>query len=125
MATQTGRATKKSGDFTGRQAAQVAAAAAEDKKQRDAEIAMMTKAEQEKFDNSVTDVTTPNKPEVIEEVMEVGVVAADDSVVVRVAEDIDNMTFGYRNNYSFKAGGKYKVPKPLAQRLESLGLIWH
>lgn len=119
------RTTKKAGDFTGRQAQQVAAAAAEEKKQRDAEIAMMTKAEQEEFENSVTDVTNPQKPQVVDEVLEVGVETADDSVVIRVAEDIDNMTFGYRNNYTFKAGGKYKVPKGVANRLESLGLVWH
>ena len=125
MATQTGRATKKQGDYTGRRAAAEAAKAAEEKKQRDAEIAMMTRAEQEEFENSVTDVTNPQKPTIVDEVVEVGVETADDSVVVRVAEDIENMTFGYRNNYTFKAGGKYKVPKGVANRLESLGLLWH
>lgn len=126
MATQTGRPQKKSGDFTGRQAAAEAAKAAEEKKARQEQIAMQTAAEQQEFDESVFDVTqNPQQPTVVDEVVPVGVETADDSVVVRVAEDIDNMTFGYRNNYTFKAGGKYKVPKALAARLESLGLIWH
>lgn len=129
MATQTGtrgRSTKKAGDFTGRQAAAEAAKAAEEKKARQDEIAMRTAEEQREFDESVFDVTqNPAEPTVVDEVVPVGVETADDSVVVRVAEDIDNMTYGYRNNYTFKAGGKYKVPKALAERLESLGLIWH
>jgi hypothetical protein len=126
MATQTGRSTKKSGDFTGRQAASEAAKAAEQKKARAEEIAMRTAEEQREFDESVFDVTqNPQKPTIVDEVVEVGVETADDSVVVRVAEDIENMTFGYRNTYTFKAGGKYQVPKALADRLESLGLLWH
>ena len=126
MATQTGRPTKKSGDFTGRQAASEAAKAAEQKKARKEEIAMRTAEEQREFDESVFDVTqNPQAPTVVDEVEAVGVETADDSVIVRVAEDIDNMTFGYKNNYTFKAGGKYKVPKALADRLESLGLLWH
>lgn len=126
MATQTGRQTKKQGDFTGRQAAAEAAKAAQDKKTRDAEIAMITAQEQKEFEDSVFDVTqNPTEPVIVDEVVEVGVQMADDSVVVRVAEDIDNMTVGYKNNYTFKAGGKYKVPRAVADRLESLGLLWH
>jgi hypothetical protein len=126
VATQTGRQTKKQGDFTGRQAAAEAAKAAQDKKTRDAEIAMINAAEKEEFDNSIFDVTKdPSQPIVVDEVVEVGVEMADDSVVVRVAEDIDNMTVGYKNNYTFKAGGKYQVPKAVADRLEHLGLLWH
>jgi hypothetical protein len=126
MATQTGRSTKKSSDFTGRQAAAEAAKAAEEQKARKEEIAMRTAEEQREFDDSVFDVTqNPQAPTVVDEVVEVGVELADDSVVVRVAEDIEHMTFGYRNEYSFKAGGKYKVPRALAERLERLGLIWH
>lgn len=129
MATQTGtrgRSTKKSGDFTGRQAQAEAAKAAEEKRARAEQISMQTAEEQREFDESVFDMTqNPAKPSVVDEVVPVGVETADDSVVVRVAEDIENMTYGHRNNYSFKAGGKYKVPKAVAERLESLGLVWH
>jgi hypothetical protein len=126
VTTQTGRSTKKQGDFTGRQAQEQAARAAQDKKTRDAEIAMITAQEKAEFEDSVFDVTTdPLHPTVIDEVVEVGVEMANDTVVVRVAEDIDNMTVGHGNTYTFKAGGKYQVPKQVADRLESLGLLWH
>jgi hypothetical protein len=126
VATQTGRSSKKQGDFTGRQAQEQAAKAAQDKKTRDAEIAMITAQEKAEFEEAVFDVTKdPSQPIVVDEVVEVGVEMANDTVVVRVAEDIDNMTVGYKNNYTFKAGGKYQVPKIVADRLEKLGLLWH
>lgn len=126
MATTTGRQTKKQNDFTGRQAEAEAKKAAADKRAKAEELSQITAQEQREFDESVYDVTqSPSEPQVLEEVVEVGVQSADDTVVVRVAEDIDNMTVGYRNNYTFKAGGKYKVPQAVADRLESLGLLWH
>lgn len=124
--TNTPRSQKKQSDFTGRQAQAEAAKAAAKKAEQEAQTAAAVQAEKEEFDNSVFDATTnPSEPTVIDDVVEVGVEMADDSVVVRVAEDIDNMTYGHRNNYTFKAGGKYKVPKAVAERLESLGLVWH
>jgi hypothetical protein len=126
VTTQTGRSTKKQGDFTGRQAQEQAAKAAQDKKTRDAEIAMINAQEKAEFEQAVFDVTgDPSHPIVIDEVVEVGVEMANDTVVVRVAEDIDNMTVGYKNTYTFKAGGKYQVPRIVADRLEKLGLLWH
>jgi hypothetical protein len=125
MTTQTGRQTKRQNDFTGRQAAEVAAKAAADKAAREEQIAMITAQEVQEFEESVFDVTNPAHPVVVDEVVEVGVEMANDTVVVRVAENIDNMTVGYKNTYTFKAGGKYQVPKAVADRLESLGLLWH
>ena len=87
---------------------------------------MINAQEKQEFENSVYDVTQdPTKPVIVDEVVEVGIVMADDSVVVRVAEDIDNMTVGYGNTYTFKAGGNYQVPRVVAERLERLGLLWH
>lgn len=124
--TSTGRSTKKQGDFTGRQAAAVAAAAAEEKKKKDQAAVDAVEQERREFSNAVFDVTgDPAKPTVVDEVVEVGVEMADNSVIVRVAEDIDNMTVGYRNTYTFKAGGKYQVPKVVAERLDQLGLLYH
>lgn len=117
--------TKRSNDFTGRQAAQLAAEAAEAQKQAAQQMAMMTAEEEQKFEDEVQDMTAnPSAPTIVDEVVEIGVELADHSIVVRVAEDVDNMTFGPRNNYTFKAGGKYKVPKPVADRLQSLGLLY-
>lgn len=117
--------TKRSNDFTGRQAAQVAAQSAAEQRTRNEEMSMMAAQEQKEFEESVFDATAnPASPTIVDEVLEVGVVLADDSVVVRMAEDVDNMTYGYGNNYTFKAGGKYKVPRPVAERLEELGLLY-
>lgn len=119
------RTTKKQNDFTGRQAAELAAEKAEEQKQAAEQMAMMTATKEKEFEESVYDMTEqPANPTVIDEVVEVGVELADDTIVVRVAEDIENMTFGYGNNYQFKAGGKYKVPKGVADRLGELGLLY-
>lgn len=116
---------KASNDFTGRQAAELAAKAAEEKAARAEEMAMMTAEKAQEFEDQVLDMTQqPERPTVVDEVVEVGVEMADHSVVVRVAEDVDNMTFGYGNLYSFKAGGRYKVPKAVADRLQVLGLLY-
>lgn len=116
---------KASNDFTGRQAAQLAAEAAEEQQQKAEQLAMMTATKEREFEDSIHDVTVqPDAPTVLDEVVEVGVALADDSIVIRVAEDIENMTYGYGNTYHFKAGGKYKVPVAVADRLQELGLLY-
>ncbi len=123
MAARTTR--KRSNDYTGQQAEALAKEAAEEKQIRAQEMAMMTAEKEREFEDTVQDMTQqPEKPTIIDEVVEVGVVMADDSVVVRVAEDIENMTYGHGNTYSFKAGGKYKIPRAVAERLEDLGLLY-
>lgn len=118
-------ATKASNDFTGRQAAALAKKAAAEQQQKAAEMAMMTAQEAQDFEDSIFDVTRQaDAPIILDEVVEVGVELADDSIVVRVAEDIENMTYGHGNTYTFKAGGKYKVPRPVGERLAELGLLY-
>jgi methylmalonyl-CoA mutase N-terminal domain/subunit len=118
--------TKRQNDFTGRQMQAGVAKAAEEKRIRAEQVAAEKAAEDQEFADSVFDLTqNPDQPIVVDEVVEVGVEMANDSVVVRVSETIENMTVGYRNTYHFKAGGKYLVPKDVADRLEELGLLWH
>lgn len=117
--------TKRSNDFTGRQAEQLAQKAAAEKKARDQEISMISAQEQQEFEDNIHDVSVrPEAPTIIDEVLDMGVELADHTVVVRVAEDIENMTYGVGNNYTFKAGGKYKVPKAVADRLQEQGLLY-
>jgi hypothetical protein len=117
--------TKQSNDFTGRQAAELAAKAAEEQKAKAAEMAMMTATQEKEFEDTIQDMTNrPESPTIIDEVLEVGVALADNTTVVRVAEDIENMTYGHGNSYTFKAGGKYKVPMAVADRLQELGLLY-
>ena len=123
MASQT--RSKKQNDFTGRQAAELQAQVAEEQKAKAAEMSMMTAEAERKFEDEVLDMTQqPSAPTVVDEVVEIGVEMADHSVVVRLAEDVENMTYGHGSTYTFKAGGKYKVPKPVADRLQSLGLLY-
>jgi hypothetical protein len=111
-------------DFTGRQREQMAKEAAAEQAERADQIAMATVAAQEEFDTAVYDVTQrPDNPTILDEVVEVGVTMADDSRVVRVMEDIEEMTVGRGTSYTFKAGGKYKVPGNVADRLEELGYL--
>jgi hypothetical protein len=116
---------KRSNDFTGRQAAELQAKTAAEQQEKAEQMAMMTAEKQQKFDEEVQDMTVnPAAPTIVDEVVEVGVTLSDNSIVVRVAEDVENMTYGHGNTYSFVAGGKYKVPKPVADRLEKLGLLY-
>lgn len=125
MTTQTGRQTKRQNDFTGRQAQAVAEQAAADKAARDAQIAEAKAAEEQEFRDSIFDLSNPENPVVVDDVIEVGVQMANDTVLVRVSETVENMTVGHGNTYHFKAGGKYLVPTEVAERLEELGLLWH
>ena len=58
------------------------------------------------------------------EIEEVGVSVNNDKVVIRTIADIEDMTYGIGNSYTFKQGVKYSVPRDLAAYLESLGYIW-
>ena len=49
---------------------------------------------------------------------------ADDMVIVRLVADIPTMVYGVGNEYSFVAGRKYRVPKDLADHLESIGYLY-
>jgi len=118
------RTTKKSNDFTGRQAAELAAKAVEEQRASAERMSLMTAQQEQEFEETVHDMTRPSSPALVDEVVEIGVVLADDTVVVRVAENIDNMTYGHDNHYTFKAGGKYKVPRGVAERLSALGLLY-
>jgi hypothetical protein len=111
-------------DVTGRQREAQVKAHAEELAQRAGEMSMATAAVAAKLETEVLDLTVPNKATVIDEVETVGVSLADDTQVIRVAEDLDFVTIGAGNNYSFKAGQKYKVAKQVAQHLQEKGYLY-
>ena len=111
-------------DVTGRQREEMIKANAEALAARANEMSMATAEKAYKDEVEVTDLTEPSKPTVIDEVESVGVSLADDSVVVRVAENIDMMTIGAGNNWSFEAGKKYKVPAHVANHLKEKGYLY-
>lgn len=117
-------ARSKVSDYTGRQREVLAKKAATDQAEAAGRMAMATAAADEEFATVVYDATSGgDEPTVLDEVLEVGVSLADDTQVVRVMEDIEAMTVGAGNTYAFKAGGKYKVPRNVADRLDELGYL--
>jgi sugar-specific transcriptional regulator TrmB len=84
-------------------------------------MSMATAEARVKLETEVIDATKPDRQTVI--VDEPTIVSDDAEVVIRVVEDIENMTLGSGNNYNFKAGQKYKVTKHVAQHLQEKGYL--
>jgi hypothetical protein len=90
---------------------------------RASEMSMATAQAKVKLETEVIDATTPNKPTlIVDEPVTVGKVT-DEAVEIRVIEDIESMTLGAGNYYSFKAGQKYKVTKEVAYHLKEKGYL--
>jgi hypothetical protein len=111
-------------DATGRAAEQARKAQAKELEARREEISLAAAEEAESLKNDVFDAKKPDAPLVLDEIEELGVEVKQTDVVIRTIADIEEMTFGVGNNYTFKAGVKYKVPVELAAHLERLGYIW-
>jgi hypothetical protein len=115
-------------DATGRAAEDAAKLRAKELADRKDEIALSRAAEEELLETGVFDPKNPDKPILIDEIEEVGVSLKDEKVVIRTHHDIEDMTYGVVNgapqNYTFKAGVKYSVPRDLAVYLEDLGYVW-
>jgi hypothetical protein len=115
-------------DATGKAAEDAAKRNAEELKKRENEISMSRAKEAVELETQVFDPKNPDQPILIDEIEEVGVRTTDDSVVIRTITDIEDMTYGILNgapqNYTFKSGVKYRVPRGLAIYLEGLGYIW-
>ena len=111
-------------DATGRAAETAAKKNAAELKKRKDEISIAAQVEAESLENDIFDPKQPDSPLVLDEIENVGVSTAGDMVVIRTITDIEDMTYGVGNNYTFKAGVKYRVPAGLAGYLEQLGYIW-
>ena len=111
-------------DATGRAAELAAKANAKVLADRAEEISISRQVEAESLERDVFDPKKPDAPILIDEIEEVGVSVNNDKVVIRTHHDIEDMTFGVGNTYSFKAGVKYSVPRELAAYLNDLGYTW-
>jgi hypothetical protein len=111
-------------DATGRAAETAAKKNAAELQKRKDEISIMTQIEAESLEKDVFDPKHPDAPLVLDEIENLGVSTAGDMVVIRTITDIDDMTYGVGNTFTFKAGVKYRVPSGLAAYLEQLGYIW-
>jgi hypothetical protein len=111
-------------DATGRAAEAAAKKNQAELKKRKDEISIAAQIEAESLEKDVFDPKNPDAPLVLDEIENVGVGTANDMVVIRTITDIEDMTYGVGNTYTFKAGVKYRVPSGLAAYLEQLGYIW-
>jgi hypothetical protein len=111
-------------DATGRAAEAAAKKNQAELKKRKDEISIAAQIEAESLEKDVFDPKNPEAPLVLDEIENVGVGTANDMVVIRTITDIEDMTYGVGNTYTFKAGVKYRVPSGLAAYLEQLGYIW-
>ena len=111
-------------DATGRAAEAATKKNQEALKKRKDEISIAAQIEAESLEKDVFDPKNPDAPLVLDEIENVGVGTANDMVVIRTITDIEDMTYGVGNTYTFKAGVKYRVPSGLAAYLEQLGYIW-
>lgn len=118
MATQ-----KKPADFTGRQRDAQVAQQLEDQAARQNEAALAQVEAAIKVETEVIDATAPMKAQPV--VLD-AVTKSDDSkatVTIRVSDNIESMTYGAGNYYSFKAGQKYEVTPDVAAHLEEKGYV--
>jgi len=116
-------------DTTGRAVEEAAKRNAAELAARAETISLSRAAEAASLENEVFDPKQPDAPILLDEVEELGVnVAADEYIIIRTISDIEDMTYGVVNgapqNYTFKAGVKYKVPVDLASYLARLGYTW-
>ena len=111
-------------DATGKAAEQATKKNAEALKKRKEEISIATQLETESLEKDVFDPKKPDAPLVLDEIENVGVSTAGDMVIIRTITDIEDMSYGVGNTFTFKAGVKYRVPRSLADYLEQLGYIW-
>ena len=110
-------------DATGKAAEDAAKANAKVLQDRADEISISRQVEAESLANDVFDPKQPDAPLLIDEVESIGVSTTDNNVIIRTITDIEQMTYGIGNVYSFKAGQKYKVSRDLAAYLDNLGYI--
>jgi hypothetical protein len=111
-------------DATGLAAERAAKKNAAELRKRKDEISIAANIESESLKKDVFDPKKPDAPLVLDEIETLGVSTAGDMVVIRTITDIEEMTYGVGNSYTFKAGVKYRVPSNLANYLEELGYIW-
>jgi len=116
-------ATKKSPtDVTGRSRDALANQFAEQQAETAARMSMATAEAAVRLETEVIDATKPDRQTVIvEPVTKLG--KQEDTVVIRVVENIESMTLGAGNTYSFKPGQKYEVTRAVAQHLQEKGYL--
>lgn len=113
---------KKPTDTTGRMLDEAKKQMIEEQQESAARMAMATAQKQIELETQVIDATVPNRATIIVDEPTV-VTSGPETEIIRLSDDVENMTYGAGNFYSFKAGQKYEVTKDLANHLRSLGYV--
>jgi hypothetical protein len=115
--------TKKPTDVTGQTHIDLQRQQLDDQAKQAAETVLARAEAQSQLETTVIDATKAPQPTVV--VDEVVTVAStkQETTIIRVVEDIDSMTFGAGNTFSFRAGQKYEVNKLLADHLREKGYL--
>ena len=109
-------------DTTGRTRAALAEQYEKEQSEKSKSMSMINAQEKAILEQPI-DATVPNRETVIvDNVVELAS-EDEDRVEIRVVQDIDNMTLGKGNNYSFKAGQKYVVTRHVALHLKEKGYL--
>lgn len=111
--------TKRAGDITGRKAEALRDQNAEALRARAQELSLMTQVAQEERNEVVSLV--PDRG-----VQQQGQVEVEiPTKTFRVNTNLESMTYGHGNHYTFEEGRTYKASKDLYDHLEEMGYIWH
>lgn len=111
-------------DVTGRAAEAATKKNAEELLKRKDEISIASQVEAEADKTNVFDPQHPETPLVLDEIINVGIDTNKDTVIIRTMHDIEDMTYGVGQTFTFKAGKSYRVTRHMAGYLEGLGYIW-
>ena len=115
--------TKKPADFTGQKQAELQRQQLEDQAQQASDQLAARAQAAVTMETEVVNATKAPQPTVVVDETIVVAPAVEETEVIRVVEDIEAMTFGSGNLFSFKAGVKYEVTKVLANHLRSKGYL--
>lgn len=107
------------GDHTGVAREKAAAAAAAEQEEASKRLSMVRQVELDSNNSDVFDPATEESLGAFESIE----LKKNVDVVIRVVEDIDDMTFGAGTSYTFKVGKQYKVSQELAEELSRLGYV--
>jgi UDP-N-acetyl-D-mannosaminuronic acid transferase (WecB/TagA/CpsF family) len=110
-------------DLTGRTRLEQQKAHAEELAERANEIAVAAAYQAEQDENAVLDYSAASP--VIIDAVAAPIEVSEEWRVIRTNEDLEDVTIGVNNVYTFTAGQKTKVPAWVADHLEEKGYVWH
>lgn len=117
-------ARKRAGDFTGQQTEKLQQENAEALKARAQEISMMAEVAADENAKPVDYTKGPTPPPAVELEVAEQVELSEPTRTIIPNTNLESVTFGAGNHYTFEEGRKYVVPRELADHLRGKGLLW-